>query len=123
MPRSKKSVENVPVAATEEVVTDIEESPVKEVVYTFQTLGYVFMVGAIAAAVAWFIYLAQWVTKVYNDDRSYSTDQIEDGAGSGDHSYIDRKAGWSFEVTTLCFQALVASCLLYLVFRHHYRHH
>ena len=110
MPRTKKSVENVPVAVTEEVVTDIEDSPVKEVVYTFQTLGYVFLVGAIAAAVAWFYYVARW-QKHHNDD-------INDA----DLSDFE-KANVRADQYTICFQALVASCLLYFVFRHHYRHH
>ena len=110
MTKTKKNTKDIPVAVTEEVVTDIEESPVKEVVYTFQTLGYVFMVGAIAAAVAWFYYVAKW--------QEHKSDKL-----SGDAADDVQEATLRSDQFTICFQALVAACLLYFVFRHHYRHH
>lgn len=112
MTKTKKNTKDIPVAVTEEVVTDLEESPVKEVVYTFQTLGYVFMVGAIAAAVAWFYYVAKW-QKHHSDEidiESVNLTPYEEAIVRADQF-------------TICFQALVAACLLYFVFRHHYRHH
>ena len=112
MTKTKKNTKDIPVAVTEEVVTDLEESPVKEVVYTFQTLGYVFMVGAIAAAVAWFYYVAKW-QEHHNDLGDQSTP-----TGTEVNNLIVRA-----DQFTICFQALVAACLLYFVFRHHYRHH
>jgi len=115
MPRTKKSVEDVPVAVTEEVVTDIEDSPVKEVVYTFQILGYVFLVGAVAAAVAWFIYVARW--------QKHHSDNIADDDGNSISEAEFYKATVRSQEYTICFQALVASVLLYFAFRHHYRHH
>ena len=45
-------------------------------------------------------------------------------AGSGIAIFnTETENNFSFEVMTICYQGLVASCLLYFVFRHHYRHH
>ena len=107
----KKSSEPVEVV---ESVVDLEAAPIESVVYTFQSVSYLFMLGAIGAAVAWFIYVAKWTDKVYTNE-AVSTNDL--------NGTNDRKEGFFFDVVTLCFQALVASVLLYFVFRHHYKHH
>ena len=117
----KKESDSVPVAFTKEVVTDIEESPVKQVVYSFQSLGYLFMLGAIGAAVAWIFYLVQWVRKIYNNNAVF-TAEVVDSDGAPFDQVSNRKEMFTFELMTVCFQAVVASSLIYFVFRHNYKH-
>ena len=81
------------------VIEEVEEVPEKGVLMGMNALGYTFIVTALAAAIAWIVYVAKSVNN--------------DTVGSND-------AGAELETITVCFQAVVASVLLYFVARHHF---
>ena len=89
------------------------EAP-KELKYSFQILGYIFLLGAIGAAVAWIYYVAVWAMEVYNKiDGTDTNPEFNNGDIKGKEAY----SNYLIEIS---FQAVIASCLLYIAFRHHF---
>ena len=83
-------------------VVDVEENQSKDLIYTFQILSWVFLLGGIGAVIVWIVYVALY-------------------AGSSDE-FGDRNSNELINAE-ICFQGAVASFLAYIVFRHHYRHY
>ena len=93
----------------------MEEAP-KELKYSFQILGYIFLAGAIGAAVAWIYYVAIWAMEVYDKiDGNDTNPEFSNGDIKGKEAY----SNYLIEIS---FQAVIASCLLYIAFRHHFHH-
>jgi len=101
MPRAKKKevVVEVDVKDEREPIIDVEKGQSKDLIYGFQILSWVFLLGAIGAAITWIVFVGLW-------------------AASGDDSLENNY----LVDAEICFQGSVASALLYFVFRHHYRH-
>ena len=77
------------------------ENPTTTVLKSVNALSYLFVLTALAAGIAWIVYVAKAVdNKTIGED---STDHIE--------------------TTRIMFQATVVSILLYFVARHHFRSH
>ena len=95
----KRSPVRKVVKEAEYALNEIDAEPSREIFRVMQMLAYLFVLGALAAAVAWIYYVA-----VANKDGELGDDSGED----------------SLETATVCFQATVASILLYFVTRHHF---
>jgi hypothetical protein len=87
------------------------DTPSRTSIATVRYLSYVFLLGAVASAVAWMVYVAKWNIGVYNP------------ASKGDKTYpLDAQDELSSERYTICFQGVVASVLLYAALRHMNHH-
>jgi len=86
------------VREAEYALNEVDAEPSREIFRVMQMLAYLFVLGALAAAIAWIYYVA-----VANKDGDLGDD-----------------TGDSLETATVCFQAAVASILLYFVTRHHF---
>lgn len=80
----------------------VEEKPVKSVLMSLNGLGYLFLAAALAAGIAWIVYVARVVD--HKDDFSSTVVQ-------------------NAEIADICFQGAVVAVLLYFVARHHYSMH
>jgi len=83
----------------------VEEKPVKSVLMSLNGLGYLFLAAALAAGIAWVVYVARAV------------DEKDELNGNSDPKVPN------FEIATFCFQGAVVAVLLYFVARHHYSMH
>ena len=90
------------------VIEEVEEVPAKGVLMGMHTLGYTFILTALAAAIAWIVFVAK----------------AANGKGLGNESTdeIEPEAPAQLETVDVCFQALVVSVLFYFVARHHFSH-
>ena len=86
-------------------VEAVEEKPVAGVLMGMTGLGYLFILTALAAGIAWIVYVA----KSHN---VLGKDVVDAGAVTDPHDYTD--------TIDVCFQAAVVSCLFYFVARHHF---
>lgn len=95
-------------------VEAVEEKPVAGVIMGMTGLGYLFIITALAAGIAWIVYTAKAVQNNVlgdNDVLDVSTYSAAD----------DELKGFSnVRTATICFQAAVVSCLFYFVARHHF---
>lgn len=82
------------------------EKPSRAAVASTHYLSYVFLLGAVAAAIAWMVYVAKWNIDVYNP--------VADGTKGA----LSARDELSDERFTICYQAVVASVLLYFALRH-----
>lgn len=82
-------------------VEEVEDVPAKGVLMGMNALGYTFILTALAAGIAWIVYVA----------KSVNNDQL------GNNGKVAE-----LETATVCFQGVVASVLLYFVARHHFSH-
>lgn len=88
------------------------EKPSKAAIASVHYLSYVFLLGAIAAVIAWMVYVAKWNIDVYN--------KVSSGEITG--YPLDAQNALSPERFTICYQAVVASVLFYFALRHmHHR--
>jgi hypothetical protein len=83
------------------------EPPSRAAVASVQYLSYVFLVGAVAAAIAWMVFVAKWNINVYNHA---AHGHLSYPLGAEDELATDR--------FTICYQAVVASTLMYFALRH-----
>lgn len=84
------------------------ERPTKAAIASVHYLSYLFLLTSIAAMVAWIVYVAKWNVDVYN--------KVASGEKTAyPMSALDELAHERF---TICFQAVVASVLIYFAFRH-----
>ena len=86
-------------------VEAVEEKPVAGVLMGMTGLGYLFILTALAAGIAWIVYVAK-------SHGSLGTDAAEEAGVGGVGNYL--------ETIDVCFQAAVVSCLFYFVARHHF---
>lgn len=82
------------------------EKPSKAAIASTRYLSYVFLIGAIAAAIAWMVYVAKWQIDVYNP------------VANGTKTALNARDELADDRYTICFQALVASVLFYIALRH-----
>jgi len=89
-------------------VEAVEEKPVAGVLMGMTGLGYLFILTALAAGIAWIVYVAKSHNTLGKSDNSNSPDAAD--LAANDYT----------ETATICFQAAVVSCLFYFVARHHF---
>lgn len=92
------------------------EKPTDSVLMGFEGVAFLFLLGAVAAAIAWMVYVAKFNIELYNNtvDNNVSLDgQIREGN-------ITLKNLLTIEQFTICYQAVVASILLYFAFKYHF---
>ena len=87
-----------------------EGKPLEGVVKLMNALSYVFLLLIIASAIVWIIWVAYG--RQDNDGTQGATDKV---LGSDNNVQI-------LYTIEMAFEAVVASCLLYFVFRHHFSH-
>ena len=88
------------------------ENPSRAAIASVRYLSYLFLLGAVAAIIAWMVYVAKWKINVYNkaSDGTITTVPL-----SAENELADERF-------TICYQAVVASALLYFALRHmHHR--
>jgi len=85
------------------------EKPSRAAIASTHYLSYVFLLGAVAAAIAWMVYVARWNLNVYNP------------VSRGTKATLNARDELADEQFTICYQAVVASSLLY--FALHHMHH
>ena len=114
--RSKKSS---PIRKTVKSLEKDLENPTKSVVMGFEGVAFLFLLGAIAAVVAWMVYVAKFNLDVYRkiDTDMVGTKTIDDQVDKGKFTLKDLL---SIEQFTICYQAVVASILLYFAFKYHF---
>lgn len=96
------------------VVEEVEEVPERGIIMGMNALGYTFIITAVAAAIAWLVYVAFAVDNKVLGDEVFNT--------AGEHGEKQKKGITNLETIEVCFQAVVASVLLYFVARHHFSH-
>lgn len=113
--RPKKSS---PVRNTVKSIEKELENPSKSVVMGFEGVAFLFLLGAIAAAVAWIVYVAKFNIDLYRKiDTDLSPGTIDDQIDAGNFTL---KNLLTIEQFTICYQAVVASILLYFAFKYHF---
>ena len=88
-----------------------EGKPLEGVVKLMNALSYVFLLLIVASVIVWII----WVAYGREDKDLESPDKKSKALGK---EYQDQ----IIETIDTAFEAVVASCLLYFVFRHHFSH-
>lgn len=108
---SRKSPVRSPrlVREAESVINAVDYYPTKEVFMVMNYLSLVLVLLGLASGIAWIYYVA----------KAQDNPDTDDGK-SGDVFGTDK--GKVVKTSTMCFQALVVSVLLYFVARHHYSH-
>lgn len=91
-------------------VEAVEEKPIAGVLMGMTGLGYLFIATALAAGIAWIVYVAKshGLLGHHTTENVPGTGNVTDDA----ENYTD--------TITVCFQAAVVSCLFYFVARHHF---
>lgn len=116
MTETKKKSPGRPKKTSVESVEKSLEKPVKAVVMGFEGIAFLFLLGAIAAVVAWMVYVAKFNIDFYS--------QTEEGNQNLDQQlnagHFTLKNTLTIEQYTICFQALVSALLLYFAFKYHF---
>ena len=119
-PKSKRS----PGRPRKSTIGKIEKSlerPAEHVLMGFEGISFLFLLGAIAAIIAWMVYVAKFNLNFYNDlDRSRTIDDNINGVGGA--ATVSVTDFLTIDQYTICYQAVVASLLLYFAFRYHFAH-
>lgn len=87
------------VRETEYAINEVDAEPSKEIFKVMNMLGYLFVLCALAAGIAWIYYIAR---------------------ANNDNALGDDTGALSVTTATACFEATVVACLLYFVARHHF---
>jgi heme/copper-type cytochrome/quinol oxidase subunit 2 len=90
------------------VVEAIEEKPVEGVLMGLTAVSYLFILTALAAGISWVVFVA----------RARNADALP--AKASDPAPTEASGLNLVETVEVCFQAVVASILLYFVARHHF---
>jgi len=93
------------------------ESVEKNVVEQLNRVSVVFLLGAVAAAIAWMVFVAKYSLNFYNE-----LDEKETINSFLNSNTIKAKNVETINQYTICFQAVVASALVYLTLRHMHMH-
>ena len=113
--RPKKSS---PTRRTVKGIEQTLENPSKSVIMGFEGVAFLFLLGAIAAVVAWIVYVAKFNLDVYRKiDEDLADATIDGQLTAGSFSLKDLL---TVEQFTICYQAVVASLLLYFAFKYHF---
>lgn len=113
--RPKKSS---PVRNTVKSIEKELENPSKSVVMGFEGVAFLFLLGAIAAVVAWMVYVAKFNIDLYRKIDTDLADATIDGQIAEGNFTL--KNLLTIEQFTICYQAVVASILLYFAFKYHF---
>jgi divalent metal cation (Fe/Co/Zn/Cd) transporter len=81
----------------------------------FEGVAFLFLLGAVAAAVAWMVYVAKFNIDYYRKVNSNMT--VADNITNNN---ITLKNTLTVDQYTICYQALVVSLLLYFSFKYHF---
>ena len=109
------------------VVEETVERPTVGVLRSMHMLSIVFLLGAVAAVVAWFVYVAKYNINFYRKVRDNevpglnTVDQVtvtDPATGLTTGPFTDSVI--PMDQATICFQALVVSVLFYFALRYHY---
>jgi hypothetical protein len=97
----------------------LEERPAKEILMSLNGVSYLFALLALACGIAWIYYV---VKAVDNNAIGGSAGRGNDDSNGTLDASEDTTAGETRQVDTVdvMFQGVVASVLLYSVFRHHF---
>ena len=88
-------------------MTLLGENPSRAAIASVRYLSYLFLLGAVAAVIAWMVYVAKWNINVYNP------------AANGTLTWpLNADKELATERFTICYQAVVASVLIYFALRH-----
>ena len=115
-PSSKRS----PGRTRKSTVNKIEKSlerPSDHVLKGFEGVAFLFLLGAIAAVVAWIVYVAKFNIDFYKNVDNSKT--VAQNIAQGD---ISLKNALTVEQYTICYQAVVSAVLLYFAFKYHFAH-
>ena len=85
------------------------EDVTEEAVKTMHYLSYVFLLGGIAAVIAWMVFIAKWNIDYY-DPQGAAAKAANRGADTA-------------QKVEICFQAAVAAFLIYFALRFHFHKH
>lgn len=119
-PKSKRSPGR-PRKSTVERIEKSLEKPSNHVLMGFEGVSFLFLLGAIAAVIAWMVYVAKFNLDYYNkvDKSKTVADNVNGTTISATISVTDT---FTVEQYTICYQAVVASLLLYFAFKYHFAH-
>ena len=92
-------------------VEAVEEKPVAGVIMGMTGLSYLFVLTALAAGIAWIVFVAKARTHNVLGDDAYDLT-----GPTGDQPIGES----NLNTSTVCFQAVVVSVLFYFVARHHF---
>lgn len=97
----------------------LEERPAKEILMSLNGISYVFALLALACGIAWIYYVVQAVD---NNAIGGSKGRGKDDSNGTRDATEDTQDGETRQVDTIevMYQGVVASVLLYAVFRHHF---
>lgn len=118
--RSKRS----PPRSRKSTIRSIEKSlekPSDEVISGFEGVSFLFLLGAIAAVVAWMVYVAKFNLDFYRKvNNNYTVEQNIDGVAGELDPTISLRNTLTVNQYTICYQAVVAATLLYFAFKYHF---
>ncbi len=118
MPATKKKSPGRPRKTTVESIEKTLENPSKHVLMGFEGVAFLFLLGAISAVVAWIVFVAKWNLEVYRKVDDSLVDKTISGQLAGNKfSLKDLLATEQFNI---CYQAVVASLLMYFAFKYHF---
>ena len=92
-------------------VEAVEEKPVAGVIMGMTGLSYLFVLTALAAGIAWIVFVAKARNHDVLGDDSYDLTSPSD---------VQMRGQSNINTSTICFQAVVVSVLFYFVARHHF---
>ncbi len=122
-PKSKRSPGR-PRKSTVEKIEKSLEKPSNHILMGFEGVSFLFLLGAIAAVIAWMVYVAKFNLDFYTKVNKTQTVNLNVNGATGDGSdgNIPVTATFTVEQYTICYQAVVASLLLYFAFKYHFAH-
>jgi dihydrodipicolinate synthase/N-acetylneuraminate lyase len=92
------------------------EKPDESVIMGFEGVAFLFLLGAIAAVVAWMVYVAKFNLHLYKK----ATDGDGDITAQINASNFTLKDVLTIDQFTICYQAVVMAALLYFAFKYHF---
>lgn len=116
MPETKKRSPGRPRKSTVGKIEKTLEKPTESVLMGFEGVAFLFLLGAVAAVIAWMVYVAKFNIDLYNNTTG-GNQNLDQQINAGN---ITLKNLLTIEQYTICYQAVVASLLLYFAFKHHF---
>lgn len=99
-----------------------EGKPLEGVVKLMNALSYVFLLLIVASAIVWIIWVAYGRQDKDLIDFTTAGGSIEAVETKDKKTLGNENQEQIMNTINVAFQALVASCLVYFVFRHHFSH-
>lgn len=118
MPSKTKKSPGRPKKGSVAILEKSLERPAESVVRGFEGVSFLFLLGAIAAMVAWMVYVAKFNLDVYRN----VDDNLGDNTVGGQlaAAKFSLKNLLTIEQYTICYQAVVSALLLYFAFKYHF---